>query len=142
MFSHVTVGTNDLERASRFYDALLTPLGLKRRAVVPDGGPASACWVSPDRALPRFYVYTPLDGEPARAGNGSMVAFLAPTVAAVDAAYRSGIEAGGSDAGGPGPRPRYGAGYYGAYLRDPDGNKLHVVRRGDLPEHPWRRRIW
>jgi len=61
-----------------------------------------------------------------------MVAFLAPTVEAVNASYSAGIEAGGRDDGPPGERIRYGVGYYGAYLRDPDGNKVHVVRRGDL----------
>ena len=61
-----------------------------------------------------------------------MVAFLAPTVEAVSAAYLAGIKAGGRDDGPPGERVRYGTGYYGAYLRDPDGNKVHVVHRGDL----------
>jgi catechol 2,3-dioxygenase-like lactoylglutathione lyase family enzyme len=63
-----------------------------------------------------------------------MVAFLAATPAAVDTAYAAGMTAGGQDDGGPGERPHYGAGYYGAYLRDPDGNKVHVVCRGDMVE--------
>lgn len=132
MFSHVTVGTRDLERSGRFYDAVLVPLGLKRRIVVPDGGPAALCWVSAHAALPRFYVYSPYNGEPATVGNGSMAAFLAPSTAAVNTAYADGLANGGKDAGAPGPRPHYGAGYYGAYLRDPDGNKIHIVHRADL----------
>lgn len=132
MFSHVTVGTRDLERAGRFYDAVLSPLGLRRRPVSPDGGPAALCWVAAHAALPRFYVYTPYDGEPASAGNGAMTAFLAPSTGAVDAAHAAGLAHGGADAGAPGPRPRYGNGYYGAYLRDPDGNKIHIVHRADL----------
>jgi len=132
MYSHITVGTNDLVAASAFYDALLTPLGLRRRQVAADGGPPSACWASPSGGLPRFYVYVPFDRTAASAGNGSMVAFLAPSTGAVDAAYLAGIQAGGSDDGPPGERVRYGAGYYGAYLRDLDGNKIHVVHRGDL----------
>ncbi|MCW3480969.1 VOC family protein [Neisseriaceae bacterium JH1-16] len=132
MFSHVTVGCRDIERAAAFYDAVLVPLGLQRRVVVPDGGPAAACWGSPHHALPRFYVYMPFDGRAASAGNGSMVAFAAPSPAAVNAAYAAGIAAGGTDEGLPGPRPHYGDGYYGAYLRDPDGNKVHLVHRGDL----------
>ncbi|MFD1712426.1 VOC family protein [Ottowia sp. GY511] len=131
MFSHVSVGTRDLERAAAFYDAVLAPIGLCRRAVAPDGGPAAACWVQPGSALPRFYVYEPFDGQLASAGNGSMVAFLAPSAAAVHRAYDNGLRAGGQDEGAPGERARYGAGYYGAYLRDPDGNKLHFVYRGD-----------
>lgn len=133
MFSHVTVGCSDLARATLFYDAVLEPLGLVQRPVAPDGGPASSCWIAPGQALPRFYVYEPFDRKPVSVGNGSMVAFLAPAPAAVDRAYAAGLAAGGSDEGAPGPRPHYGDGYYGAYLRDPDGNKVHVVFRGDLP---------
>ena len=132
MFSHITVGTNDLVKSSAFYDALLLPLGLQRRHVTPDGGPPAACWVSPGSTLPRFYVYMPFNRTAASVGNGSMVAFLAPGTDAVDAAYAAGIAAGGTDEGGPGERVHYGAGYYGAYLRDPDGNKVHLVHRGDL----------
>ena len=83
-------------------------------------------------ALPRFYVYSPFNGEPATAGNGAMVAFVAPSPDAVDAAHAAGLARGGSDEGPPGPRPHYGDGYYGAYLRDPDGNKVHVVHRADV----------
>lgn len=132
MFSHITVGSRDLERARRFYDVLLSPLGLVRRMVTPDGGPAALCWVGTQASLPRFYVYSPLDGELASAGNGSMVAFLAPSQDAVHTAYIDGLAHGGRDEGAPGPRPQYGKGYYGAYLRDPDGNKIHIVHRADL----------
>ena len=65
-----------------------------------------------------------------------MLAFHAEDPATVRAAYSAGLEAGGTDEGAPGDRPWYGEGYYGAYLRDPDGNKLHVVYRGDL-ERAW-----
>lgn len=132
MFSHVTVGVSDLDRAKHFYDAVLLPLGLRRRPVTPDGGPASACWVGKDHSLPRFYAYIPFNGREASVGNGSMVAFLAPSQEVVSTAYAAGIAAGGSDEGAPGPRPHYGAGYFGAYLRDPDGNKVHLVHRGDI----------
>ena len=133
MFSHVTVGVDDLQAAAAFYDAVLLPLGLRRRPVTPDGGPLSLCWVGPDHALPRFYAYQPFDRRAASAGNGSMVAFLAPSPQAVREAYAAGMAAGGSDEGPPGPRERYGDGYYGAYLRDPDGNKVHLACRGDIP---------
>jgi len=132
MFSHVTVGSNDLDAACAFYDALLLPLGLKRRAVTPDGGPPSACWVKDTGTLPRFYVYGPYDREPASVGNGSMLAFLASSAQDVDIAYGAALRAGGRDEGPPGLRTHYGDGYYGAYLRDPDGNKVHIVHRGDL----------
>ncbi|HZX28766.1 MAG TPA: VOC family protein [Telluria sp.] len=132
MFSHVTVGTRDLEKACAFYDAVLIPIGLKRRTMTPDGGPPAACWVHPSLTLPRFYVYMPFNRLPANPGNGSMVAFLAPSQEAVDAAYRAGMAAGGTDEGEPGERPHYAPGYYGAYLRDPDGNKVHITYRGDM----------
>ena len=132
MFSHVTVGCRNIDQAAAFYDAVLIPLGLKRRQVTPDGGPPAACWVDPVQVLPRFYVYMPYDRAPATAGNGTMVAFLAPSTAAVDEAHAAGLSASGTDEGAPGPRPNYGNGYYGAYLRDPDGNKVHLAFRGDL----------
>jgi catechol 2,3-dioxygenase-like lactoylglutathione lyase family enzyme len=135
LFSHVTVGTRDLESAGRFYDALLLPIGLIRRIVTPDGGPPALCWVSSTQTLPRFYVYEPFDGNVASVGNGSMVAFLAPTIESVNLAYKSGIANGGVNEGEPGPRSNYGSGYYGAYLRDPDGNKIHIAFRGDLQKN-------
>jgi catechol 2,3-dioxygenase-like lactoylglutathione lyase family enzyme len=133
MFSHVTLGATDLKRSGAFYDALLAPIGLVRRPVVQDGGPDALCWVEPSRTLPMFYVYLPYDGAQASVGNGTMVAFLAPTERAVDEAYVAGLATGGSNEGPPGPRDHYGNGYYGAYLRDPDGNKIHIAYRGDLP---------
>ncbi len=62
MFSHVTVGGDDLGAAARFYDAVLTGVGLVRREVAPDGGPPALCRVARKHKLPRFYVYRPLDG--------------------------------------------------------------------------------
>ena len=132
MFSHVTVGSNDLERAGAFYDAVLGALGYRQRPVQPDGGPQALCWIGADSDLPRFYVYEPFDGAPATPGNGTMTAFVAPSRQAVDAAHAAGIKMGGTDEGAPGLRSHYAADYYGAYLRDPDGNKLHFVFRDSL----------
>ncbi|MEL6318267.1 MAG: VOC family protein [Pseudomonadota bacterium] len=132
MFSHVTVGASDLERAGAFYDAVLIPLGLGRREVEPDGGPPALCWVSPHRAFPMFFVFEPYDGRAARAGNGAMVSFIAPSREALDRAYAAGLAAHGSDEGPPGPRPHYAPDYYGAYMRDPDGNKICLVHRPSL----------
>lgn len=132
MFSHITVGVSDLDRSGAFYDAILSPLGFVRRIVAVDGGPPALCWHDAQHPLPRFYIYLPFDGQPCSAGNGSMVAFVAPSPAAVECTYGAGIENGGACAGAPGPRDHYGAGYFGAYLRDPDGNKIHIAHRGDL----------
>jgi catechol 2,3-dioxygenase-like lactoylglutathione lyase family enzyme len=129
MFSHITVGVSDLDRAALFYDALLTPLGLTRRPVTPDGGPPSLCWHLPGTGLPRFYAYLPFDGNSCSPGNGSMIAFLAPSIEGVEQSYADAMQQGGLDEGPPGQRQHYGPGYFGAYLRDPDGNKVHVVYR-------------
>jgi catechol 2,3-dioxygenase-like lactoylglutathione lyase family enzyme len=133
MFSHVMVGARDLARMGAFYDAVLAPLGLGRRwEGQDDGGPPGIGWAAPGTRVPTFFVQEPFDRGPAGAGNGCMVAFLAPSPAAVREAHAAGLAAGGTDEGAPGERPQYGRGYYGAYLRDPEGNKLHVVHRGDL----------
>lgn len=76
MFSHITVGVSDLDAAAAFYDAILLPLGLQRREVTPDGGPAARCWVMPGQTLPRFYAYQPFDRQPANACDA--VTGLAP----------------------------------------------------------------
>ena len=130
MFSHVTVGTNDLRRAASFYDAILAPLGLRQRTMSPDGGPEALCWAPADQARPWFFVYCPLDGRPACPANGGMTAFAAVSQQAVLEAYQAGLRNGGSDAGAPGLRLHYAPDYFGAYLRDPDGNKIHIVSRG------------
>ena len=74
-----------------------------------------------------FSVETPVDGRPATAGNGVHIAFQARDRATVQAFHRSGLAHGGRDDGAPGPRPEYDANYYGAFLRDPDGNKIEAV---------------
>ena len=127
MFSHVTIGTHDLNRAIAFYDAVLAPLGIERVKSKYDNW---AAWQRSGEAA-KLWVGRPFNGQPATCGNGGMVAFAAPTRAAVDAAYAAAIAAGGLDEGPPGPRAHYAPDYYGAYVRDPDGNKLHFVRRGE-----------
>lgn len=129
MFHHVTVGCTDLARASAFYRAVLAPLGLKERPTEPDGGPPMAAFALPGQTRPTVFISLPFDGNPATAGNGSMLAFAAPTRAAVDAAYAAALAHGGTDEGAPGLRPHYASDYYGAYVRDTDGNKLHMVHR-------------
>lgn len=131
MYSHITLGTNNLSQSIIFYDAVLLPLGLKQRNVLPDGGPESACWISDSSPLPMFYVYEPFNRKEASFGNGSMVAFSAPSRDAVNQSYKSAMLHGGLDEGAPNERKHYNNGYYGTYFRDLDGNKLHIVFRGD-----------
>lgn len=128
MFSYIALGTCDLARAIRFYDAALAPLGHARI----DGdlpGATSATWGSDDPG-PHLWITLPFDGGPATAGNGTMVSFLAASDAAVDAFHAAALAHGGQDAGPPGLRPQYGAHFYAAYARDPDGNKLNAVCYG------------
>jgi catechol 2,3-dioxygenase-like lactoylglutathione lyase family enzyme len=125
MYSHITVGTSKLTRAMRFYDAALAPLGLKRRRTF-----KIAASYAPDDysgVNDPFWVVRPYDQKDATAGNGVTVAFDAPTRAAVDAFHVAALAAGGADEGPPGIREHYHPNYYGAYVRDLDGNKLCVV---------------
>ena len=126
MFSHVTIGTHDLECAIAFYDAALAPLGIER---VSKKYPNWAAWQRPGEDS-KFWVGLPYNQLPASCGNGCMVAFAAQSRAAVDGAYAAAIAVGARDEGPPGLRPSFGPDYYGAYIRDPDGNKVHFVCRG------------
>ena len=130
MFSHVMVGTADIERSGAFYDAFFAPLGIARFWSDPDGRVIG--WRRGEDAG-KFFVCLPFDGAASHPGNGWMCAFAAPTRDAVGFAYQAALDHGGSDAGAPGPRPHYAPDYFGAYVRDPDGNKLHVVHRAASP---------
>jgi len=125
MFSHITLGTTDVDRAETFYTAVLEPLGLVPRHRHSYG----VRYGREGDDLPFLSVVIPLDDAPATAGNGTMVAFVAGDRDAVHAAHETALAHGGTCEGPPGLRPDYGAHYYGAYFRDPDGNKLHVVCR-------------
>jgi catechol 2,3-dioxygenase-like lactoylglutathione lyase family enzyme len=125
MFSHVTVGATDLARASAFYDAALAPLGITRVGSQFTGW---AAWQKPGEDA-KFWVGLPYNRTPAHPGNGWMVAFTALTRRAVEEAYAAAMAAGGQDEGEPGLRPNFAPNYYGAYVRDPDGNKIHFVCR-------------
>ena len=118
MIGYTCIGTKNKPRAMAFYDALLGLLGAKRFYETERG----VGWgVSPDQ--PMFAVNTPFDGAPATVGNGSMVALSASSQEQVQALYAKALELGGLDEGPPGTR---GGGFYGAYFRDLDGNKLAV----------------
>jgi len=130
VFAHFTQGSNDLLRSVAFYDALLAPLGIARRESEVDN--QVACYIDQNNALTRFFIVAPFNDKPATVGNGSMIAFIAANQQQVVQCYQGGMDNGGTDEGPPGNRPQYTDGYYGAYLRDPDGNKVHIVHRGDL----------
>lgn len=124
MLSHVYVGINDFEPAFGFYNAVMGDLGARLR--FSDATKPWAAWMPAEGARPLFIIGKPYDGQPAECGNGQMTALLAPSRAAVDRAHASALAHGGSCEGPPGLRPHYHANYYGAYFRDPEGNKLSV----------------
>ena len=130
MFTHVTVGTNDPDRARKFYDAVFAALGIPGRHT-----PKGAAYYNPDPAAQSgmFGVTTPRNEEPACFANGGTIGFKTESTAQVDAWYAAGMANGGTDEGPPGPRD-FGMPLYAAYLRDPDGNKLCAsFMTGELP---------
>jgi catechol 2,3-dioxygenase-like lactoylglutathione lyase family enzyme len=118
--SHVSVGVNDVQRAKSFYDPLMKIVGLSVRHA--DGESVD---YGDDKLV--FSLETPVDGRKATAGNGVHIAFSAPDRATVDLFYREAMRLGARDAGPPGLRPEYSASYYGAFVLDPDGNKIEAV---------------
>jgi catechol 2,3-dioxygenase-like lactoylglutathione lyase family enzyme len=124
MYSHVTLGTNDAARAVAFYDKVLAVLGLARQESDIAKGYAGYA-VAPD-TTPQFWVTTPFDRKDATVGNGVTIGFEAPDRATVDRFHAAALAHGGTDEGPPGLR-HYHEHYYGAYVRDPDGNKLCCV---------------
>lgn len=119
IFTHVTVGTNDLTKSRTFYDNVLNTIGLKRIADLDENG---TIW---GIDAPSFFVLKPANGQPASVGNGGTVSFEAPSRRAIDAFHAAAIAAGSPDEGAPGTRD-WAPNAYAAYTRDPDGNKLAV----------------
>jgi catechol 2,3-dioxygenase-like lactoylglutathione lyase family enzyme len=124
MISHVFVGITDFDRAYGFYAPLMQTLKLTQKFC--DRDKPWAGWISPDAPRPLFVISKPQDGNEADRGNGHMLALLARDRDTVDRAHASALAHGGSCEGPPGLRLHYHPNYYGAYFRDPDGNKLCV----------------
>lgn len=130
MIGYATLGTNDIGKARAFYDALLGSIGAKRMMEFGDDLGGFTMWGTsfdqPGLALTR-----PYNGEAATAGNGNMIAFAMDSRAKVDALHAKALELGGSCEGPPGVRGDEGPqAFYGAYFRDPEGNKLCAFRVG------------
>jgi catechol 2,3-dioxygenase-like lactoylglutathione lyase family enzyme len=134
MLTYVYFGTNDLERATLFYDATLAPLGMQRCVTGDaDWDRISAGWGTYENDGARelaFWIGKPFDQQVATTGNGSMVAFRARSWKEVDDFHAAALANGGSCAGAPGLRTHYSPDFYAAYVRDLDGNKLAAVCRG------------
>jgi predicted lactoylglutathione lyase len=122
MIGYVTLGTNDLPRATAFYDALLAEIGGKR---LMDLGRGILWGVAQDK--PSLAIMKPYDGKAATVGNGVMVALVVNSRDKVDRLHKKALELGGKDEGAVGPR---GDGFYAGYFRDLDGNKLNVFCLG------------
>ena len=119
MIGYVTIGTDDFDKALPFYDGVFGAIGGERKSF--DGGWA---FYGPKGGEGSVGVCKPFDGKAAKGGNGVMIAFAAPSQEAVRGAHAAGLANGGTDEGEPGFRPPDGKNFYGAYLRDPTGNKL------------------
>ena len=120
--SYCTVGSNQLEAAKVFYDALMAVAGLQVLFEHPSGGRVYGAG-----GLPAFAVLGPFNGGPATVGNGSMFAFQCETAEEVTALHAKALELGGACEGAPGLR---GPGWWFAYFRDLDGNKLCAFHPG------------
>lgn len=120
IISHVSLGTNDFAKASKFYDAVLGALGFAR---VMDF-PGAIAW---GKVYPEFWLQTPIDEKPASVGNGTHIAFLATSKEQVHAFFEAAVGAGGKGEGEPGARPHYGPEYYGCFVRDLDGHKIEAT---------------
>jgi len=122
MIGYVTVGTNDLPRAAKFYDAIAAEMGTGRmmefETFIAWGTPGGGAGIAATK---------PYDGQAATVGNGVMVAIEAKDQDQVDRLYAIALENGGTDEGAPGAR---GDGFYAGYFRDPDGNKLNAFVMG------------
>jgi catechol 2,3-dioxygenase-like lactoylglutathione lyase family enzyme len=124
MLSHVHIGVTDFQRAFAFYRALMETLGYPLKFLEPEKFWAG--WKPINAERPLFLIGRPYNGQPASPGSGQMIALLASTREAVDDCYEAVLANGGRSEGAPGLRPQYHPNYYGAYFRDPDGNKLCV----------------
>lgn len=126
MIGYVTLGTSDLPRAAKFYDAIAAELGTSRmmdfETFIAWGTPGGAAGIA---------LTKPFDGNPPSVGNGVMVALDAKDEAQVQRLYEIAIASGGTDEGAPGVR---GGGFYAAYFRDPDGNKLNAFVMASTPD--------
>lgn len=127
MIGYVTFGTNDLDKARGFYSALLGEIGAKELMRMDAGFTLYGTAMG----APSLAITKPYDGEPASAGNGTMVALTVDSRAKVDALHAKALELGGSDEGAPGLRgPEGPQAFYASYFRDPEGNKLCAFRIG------------
>ena len=119
MIGYTTVGTDDLARSATFYDALFSTLGAQRAMEADD----FVAW-GKTQGAPMFSIHLPADGKATTVGNGVMIALQADNREHVNELHQKALALGGVDEGQPGPRGD--SGFYAAYFRDLDGNKLNI----------------
>ena len=120
MIDHVSIPVRDLAAATRFYEAVLATLGMSKL----EDRPAT---VGFGKKYPEFWINLRSDMTPAPANHGAHVCFRAHSTELVDAFHAAALHAGGADDGAPALRPHHGEGYYAAFIRDPDGNRIEAV---------------
>jgi catechol 2,3-dioxygenase-like lactoylglutathione lyase family enzyme len=120
MIDHVSVGVSDLERAARFYEAALTPLGLSRLVTRP-------ATVGFGKSYPEFWINLRAEMAPVAPESGVHICLRAKSPEGVDAFHAAALKAGGSSDGAPGLRPHDRVRYYAAFIVDPDGNRIEAV---------------
>jgi catechol 2,3-dioxygenase-like lactoylglutathione lyase family enzyme len=121
MIDHVSVAVRDLAESERFYAAILAPLGLAKLREWPGAA------IGFGKKYPEFWVNQRAAMERVAADSGVHICLRAPDTAAIDAFHAATLEAGGASDSAPGLRPHYYAGYYAAFIRDPDGNRIEAV---------------
>lgn len=136
MIAYVTVGTDDVAGAERFYSAFLPALGYRLEEYHGDLSYIPAVEPGQPQVSPDFYVKAPFNGAAASAGNGAMVAFEARSQSQVRSLHAAALAAGGFDEGQPGFRESYGPQFYVGYMRDPHGNKIALFCNS--PDEPGR----
>ena len=120
MIDHVSVTVSDLGRATRFYEAVLGAIGYQKLEVRPHT-------VGFGKRYPEFWINLRAAMTPIADDSGAHVALRVRTTELVDGFHGAALAAGGSSNGAPGLRPQHGEGYYAAFIRDPDGNRIEAV---------------
>ena len=120
MIDHVSVGVSNLERAARFYELTLAPLGLSRLVTRP-------ATVGFGKVYPEFWINLRADMAPVEPGSGAHICLRVKSAGEIDAFHAAALNAGGSSDGAPGLRPHERVRYYAAFVRDPDGNRIEAV---------------
>jgi catechol 2,3-dioxygenase-like lactoylglutathione lyase family enzyme len=121
MIDHISISVRDLQKAEAFYTAALAPLGMSKLRAWPEAS------IGFGKKYPEFWINKRTVMEPVAEDSGVHICLRAVDTASVDAFHAAALKCGGSSDGAPGPRPHYYPGYYAAFVRDPDGNRIEAV---------------